>query len=313
MSEIQADYDSPWKEAIELYFAEFMALFFPDAYVDIDWEKGYEFLDKELQQVVRDAELGTRLADKLVKVWRLTGEESWVLVHLEVQSQVELDFAKRMYIYNYRLFDRYERQIVSLAVLGDEQRTWRPHCYQYSLWGCQVSLQFPIVKLLDYELQWENLETNNNPFAIVVMAHLKTKATRNQPQERLQWKLTLIRSLYERGYTKNEVLQLFRLIQWMMVLPKELELSFQEEQSRYEEEKRMPYLMSIERDAIMKNLQENVIEILETRFAEIPQSLIDSINQISDLTELKPLLKASITIQSVADFQDFIAHKTIDN
>jgi hypothetical protein len=81
MSEIQADYDSPWKEAIELYFAEFMALFFPDAYVDIDWEKGYEFLDKELQQVVRDAELGTRLADKLVKVWRLTGEESWVLVH----------------------------------------------------------------------------------------------------------------------------------------------------------------------------------------------------------------------------------------
>lgn len=98
-----------------------------------------------------------------------------------------------------------------------------------------------------------------------------------------------------------------------MVLPKELELGFPEAQSRYEEEKRMPYLMSIERDAIIKTLQENVIEVLETRFTEIPRSLIDSINQISDLTELKPLLKASITIQSVADFQDFIAHKTIEN
>ena len=98
-----------------------------------------------------------------------------------------------------------------------------------------------------------------------------------------------------------------------MVLPKELELSFQEAQSRYEEEKRMPYLMSIERDAIIKTLQENVIEVLETRFAEIPRSLIDSINQISDLTELKQLLKESITIQSLADFQNLVTDKTIEN
>ena len=28
------------------------------------------------------------------------------------------DFAKRMYVYNYRLFDRYDRPVVSLAVLG---------------------------------------------------------------------------------------------------------------------------------------------------------------------------------------------------
>jgi hypothetical protein len=39
--------------------------------------------------VVRDAELGRRLADKLVKVWRRDGEEVWVLIHIEVQGQVE--------------------------------------------------------------------------------------------------------------------------------------------------------------------------------------------------------------------------------
>jgi hypothetical protein len=51
-----------------------MALGFSEAYAGIDWARGYEFLDKELQQVVRDAELGRRLADKLVKVWRVDGE-----------------------------------------------------------------------------------------------------------------------------------------------------------------------------------------------------------------------------------------------
>ena len=30
------EYDSPWKEALDVYFPEFMAFFFPDAYQEID-------------------------------------------------------------------------------------------------------------------------------------------------------------------------------------------------------------------------------------------------------------------------------------
>jgi hypothetical protein len=52
------DYDSPWKEGMELYFKELMQFFFPDIDARIAWDKGYQFLDKELQQVVRDAEIG---------------------------------------------------------------------------------------------------------------------------------------------------------------------------------------------------------------------------------------------------------------
>jgi len=41
-----------------------------------------------------------------------------------------------------------------LAVLGDEQRDWRPDVFGYSLWGCSLQSEFPVVKLLDYaELQ----------------------------------------------------------------------------------------------------------------------------------------------------------------
>lgn len=36
---------------------------------------------------MRDAELGRRLVDKLVKIYRTGGKEAWVLVHVEVQSQ----------------------------------------------------------------------------------------------------------------------------------------------------------------------------------------------------------------------------------
>src|SRR5688572_23238702 len=166
------DYDSPWKGAVEHYFNDCLAFFFPQAAAEIDWSRGYEFLDKELQQVVPEAELGRRTVDKLVKVWQRTGDEAWVLIHLEVQSQVEAEFAERMYVYHYRLFDRYRRRIASLAILGDERPKWRPESYGYELWGCRIRLEFPTIKLLAYKAQWAELEQSRNPFAVLVMAHL---------------------------------------------------------------------------------------------------------------------------------------------
>ncbi len=122
MNKKPSDYDSPWKEVLERYFAEFLVFFFPAVHDGINWSKGYVFLDKELQQVVRGAKLGRRVVDKLVKVWRKDGEETWVLVHVEVQGQLDRDFAERMYVYNYRIFDKHREKVVSLAVLSDKKR-----------------------------------------------------------------------------------------------------------------------------------------------------------------------------------------------
>jgi hypothetical protein len=47
----QTEYDSPWKQILQLYFKDFMLFFFPQAHSEIDWSRGFEFLDKELQQV----------------------------------------------------------------------------------------------------------------------------------------------------------------------------------------------------------------------------------------------------------------------
>lgn len=100
MTEQRPDYDSPWKEVIELYFHHFLEFFFPLVYAAINWAQPYEFLDTELQQLEPDAEIGRRLVDKVAKVWLLEGEQVWVLVHVEVQGQYERQFAERMYTYN---------------------------------------------------------------------------------------------------------------------------------------------------------------------------------------------------------------------
>jgi hypothetical protein len=120
------DLDSPWKEALEQFLDPFLAFFYPVLHAAIDWTRGYESLDKELQQITRDARTGRRLADKLFKIWRQDGEEAWLLVHIEVQGQREKAFPERMFIYSYRLYDRYRRPVVSLAVLVTTTRTGGP-------------------------------------------------------------------------------------------------------------------------------------------------------------------------------------------
>ncbi len=42
------DYDTPWKDAVTRAFREFIAFDFPDAHRQIDWHRGYTFLDQDL-------------------------------------------------------------------------------------------------------------------------------------------------------------------------------------------------------------------------------------------------------------------------
>ena len=313
------DFDSPWKDVLHRYFEEFMAFFLPEAHADIDWAAGYEFLDKELQKVVRDAELGRRLLDKLVKVKKKDGLEAWVLVHIEIQGQEDEDLAKRIYTYNYRIFDRYNRPVASLVVLADDRIDWRPHAFGYHLWGTEAGLRFPAVKLKDLESDWKGLEQNPNPFGVIVMAHLKTIATRNDPASRLSWKLHLVKMLYGRGFSKKDILELFRFIDWVMILPEELEARFSDTIVEYEEEIKMPYVTSVERigrergrmegrmeerNEGLQRSREALLGILEARFGcPASQSVAELIQKIDDLSVLKTLLIKAATAPSSEDFK----------
>jgi hypothetical protein len=241
------DYDSPWKDILESYFQEFMVFFFPVAADDIDWQMGHEFWDKELQQVVRDANLGRRYADKLVKVWLKNGHETYILVHVEIQGQVDAEFPERMFVYNYRFYDRFRKQIVSLAVLADESRNWRPDRFGYGLWGSETGIRFPVVKVTDYLNRLEMLETSDNPFALATLAHLETQRTRHNAIMRFESKLRFVRSLYAKGWTREKIIGLFHFIDWIMRLPDNLEDSLWVEIHKIEEEGKMPYISSVER------------------------------------------------------------------
>ena len=148
---VNDDYDSPWKEVLEHAFPEFMAFYFPDAHRQIDWVRGHDFHDTELRQVVRDAELGRRYADILARVTLWGGQQRWVYVHVEVQGQADSDFARRMFTYNYRLYDRHAVPVASLALLADDDVDWRPTDYGFDVLGCRHQLD--LFAILDWMMR----------------------------------------------------------------------------------------------------------------------------------------------------------------
>jgi hypothetical protein len=100
------------------------------------------------------------------------------------------------------------------------------------------------------------LEARRNPFAVVVMAHLKTQETKKDSARRKVWKFTLVKRLYELGYSRSDVLNLFKFVDWAMILPEGLKRAFWEELKAYEEERQMPYVTSVEQIGYDRGLQD---------------------------------------------------------
>lgn len=76
------------------------------------------------------------------------------------------------------------------------------------VYGCDLDFRFPVIKLSDYDERVEELEKLENPFAAVILAHLMTLKTANRPLDRYQWKLRILRALYRRGISPNQLRQL---------------------------------------------------------------------------------------------------------
>jgi hypothetical protein len=265
--------DEAWKALLQVYFGDFLDFFFPD--LGRELERGrYDFLDGELQSLSRRIRTGKRIADRLVRVFLRQGGETWLLVHLEIQGKAEAWFEERLFIYSYRIYDRYRMDVVTLAVLTDDEKGFRPCRFEMGRFGSRHCFEFPSVKLYDYRDRVEELEKSTNPFAVVVLAYLRLHQTKMRRRERLEWKIALATGLDEKGFTEDTRNDLLNFIDWLLALPEPLEIEFGDAMKKHEEEKNMAYVTSFERIALKKGRAEGREEGREEKAVEMAVMMI---------------------------------------
>jgi hypothetical protein len=194
--------DILWKGIIEDFFDEFLYFFYPEETDIFDFSKGFEFLDKELEQLMFPSSSKRRIADKLVKVYTKEGEEKWVLIHLEVQGYEDKQFAERMFTYYYRIWDKYHQKIAALALFTDDVENYRPDKFEMSFLDTSLNFTYKTIKLSDYEPK--DFQKIDNPFAIVMETAWYGLSKNKLSDENLfSLKLDLARRLSKKGFPKE--------------------------------------------------------------------------------------------------------------
>ncbi|MCU0445703.1 MAG: hypothetical protein MUE85_12390 [Microscillaceae bacterium] len=212
--------DSLWKGIIEDLFADFLLYFYPEwASQAVDFTRRFEFLDKELDEIFPTEKGKKRYADKLVKVFLKSGVEQWLLVHIEVQGYQDPYFPERMFNYFYRIRDRWQQDILAMALLTDNDPTYHPSYYTYHFQKTKLVYEFDTFKLLDKKLG--ELHQPSNPFSVVMLvARQALEKSALHDSQQLIWKKELVLALRDADYAEEKIRKILNFIRYYVKFEK---------------------------------------------------------------------------------------------
>ncbi len=194
-----------------------------------------------------------------------------------------------------------------------------------------------MIKLLDFDRP--GLEEDDNPFAIITRVQLAKLKSEKNPDRRYSFRIDLTKELYNRNYRKEQIVRLYRFIDYVLKLPKPKALQFKKEMELFEEERTMPYISSTERIAKeegmlqgirqgiqqgisegmergisegieqgrtrgqLEKAQEAVLEVLEVRFGDVSFAVKEEIICCNDLSKMNKAHRQALLIASVDAFE----------
>ena len=120
-------------------------------------------------------------------------------------------------------------------------------------------------------------------------------------------KRDLIRGLLRGGYNRKQVIGLFRFLDWVMVLPPELNKQLEYELE--EEKKKMPYVTSWERMGFERGERAIVLRQLTHRIGELDDEVKAHIEQLP-VEKLEQLGKDLLDFTKPQDLEKWLARRT---
>jgi hypothetical protein len=137
------------------------------------------------------------------------------------------------------------------------------------------------------------------------------------------YQFTLVRQLYERGYNRQQVLDLFRFIDWVLQLPETLKREFWQELRTFEEEHRMPYITSVEEIGFERGIERGIEQGIERGIEQgekllivrlltrrldlkvLPEALRTQVEYLS-LDRIEALGEALLDFQTLSDLEQWL-------
>ena len=302
-------HDQHFKVLLITFFSEFMEAFVPEIASVMD-ARQCEFLDKELIWIRRRLRK-SKFVDLVAKV-KLKGEPGFILVHIEHQAQNRRDISQRMFLYAAGLIERYGLPVWPVLLTSYTQpRQVAPDCYEMTVRGRRIILfNYELVQL--NRLNWRDYLKLPNPAATALMVRMNIA-----PADRVRVKSEILRLLLTMRLRPEKADLILGFVETYLELTAKEELKLQRQidtLTEEDQEKIMKMLLPGERAGLRKGrqegrqegrqqmLREDVLDILEERFNDVPYALREKIQEIQAEPRLKKLLLQAVRVPSLDAF-----------
>ena len=289
-----------WKALLEDVFDYFLLFFFGDEAQKFDFKRGFEFLDKELDQLFPPENNETsrlRFVDKLVKVFTIDGEEKWILVHIEVQGYNDPEFPRRMFTYFYRILDKYNKPVTSVAIFTDSNPAYAPDTYYYNFMGVKNTFTYNTYKVIAQDAA--ELAKNNNPFALVVLTVLLALQKGKQVEEELiPLKINIARTLLGKAVPAKIISTLMTFLRLHVHFEKpENNIKFEEEISLIANKNKTT--MGLEEFVLERAKREGIEQGIEQGIEKGKAIFVERLLNSTDFSDEKIAAIVGVTIEFV--------------
>lgn len=301
---MQISKDALWKGIIESLIDEFIHYFFAPYVHLIDFERGFEFLDTELQKLVPDNPGSIRHADKLIKAWLKNGLEVWFLIHVEVQGYADPFFSRRMFECIYRIWEKYQLPVTGLAIYTDWDRSCHFSEFRETFMGSLLNYQFNTYVLRDHSPA--KLALDSNPFAAVMEAAWQHLKKPKDEQDLRALKLDLIQRLKQRNIPKGKISLIIDFIKYIVPFTNS------EIQAKFEQD-----LITLNQGDTPMGLQEAILDDVKKQGIQegIEQGIEQGIEigeNIILLQSIPQLLLRGLGVETIAEIYQIETEKVLE-
>src|SRR5690554_6095856 len=244
-------HDRLFKELISTFFEEFMILFFPEIYEELDFQE-VRFLQ---QEIFTDVTKGERHEVDLLVEAKWKEDDSIIIVHIEPQSTSEKKFNERMFNYFSRIYQKYERKIIPIAIFSYDKHRNEPNSFAISF-PFKTILEFSYFTIELKKQNWRKFIHQNNPVAAALLSKMGYT-----DDERVKVKLEFFKLLTKLKLDKARETLIAGFFESCLQLNDDEEKVFFEEVKKMDKKERdevMEIMTSYERKGLEKGIEKGI-------------------------------------------------------
>ena len=251
--------DELWKEFLSVSFYNMLRSVLPDLANVADTTKPVRFLETELRRLARFTRRysanppdSRKFVDILAEVPLISGENAWILLHVEIQGRGgKENFPLRMHRYRCLLEGRFNRPVAGLAILVQPIPADQTEgVYRWEGYGSEVTYRYPVFRI--YEGDEDALRKSDNPFDLAHYAGIQAWKQRSDDIRKLDYMKILLAELNKRGWSHEEKMALLWFIEGVMHIEDEHIWDQWEEELENRKEAGDMYVSLMERKGIQK-------------------------------------------------------------